>query len=447
MEEAGAGDRARTSILSVLAVLAITVVYLWFEVRYNRGLLELFSQAEINQKAIDDLSVEGKILASLGFVWAILRTAIARISNRLAQLAVFAMACGAVYAGLSAIYDHVIRNLSPETKVDGFHLAAYRQALIEGSVIDPDVPLPAKYGAVGSVFMVSIPLILFDDRYLVPARSILELRAKTFEDYYWKKVDVGWAKYERQMRLLRANYQQYLEGSRRVEATSAIFRSRAREQFYRESGGMTPNSRASMNDFLTQLSRSSAPAATQYKQAHQEIVFIEREGTPNAIPIRGDDLPKFMSREQFRQFFANKIKAARIELLPTPDTVEKTARINDINSSVFIPPMAMATSLLSILANASTALWIVITFPVLAIPRLSSGSLARFLHLLAPFFMLCVIVFSFVIARGFVFPERTPMRQLEQNMHLGMGTAGILWSRAAALQTWLYQNATFVRGG
>lgn len=447
MEKTGAGEQGKPSLLPVLGILFVTVVYLGFELRYNRGLLELFSQVEINQKAIDDLSIEGKVLASVGLVWALLRGVVARVRHLLAKMALFAAASGAVYAALSATYDHVIQNLAAETKVDGFHLAAYRRALLEGSVVDPDVPLPAKYGALGSVFMVSIPLILFDDRYLVPARSILELRAKVIEDYYWKKVDTGWAKYDRQMRLVRASYQQYVDGSRRVEATPALLRSRARNQFHRESGGMLPNSRASMSDFLSELSRSSSAAARQYREAQQEIVFIEREGTPDATPVRGSDLPKLMNQEQFRQFFGERIAAARLELLPTPGTVERTARINDINSSVFVPPMAMATSLLTILANTFNALWIVITFPLQVIRPFASSLFARSLRLLAPLFTLCAIVLLLVFTRAFVFPERTPMRQLEQSMHSRMGTAGILWSRAAVFQSWLYQSTGFVGRG
>lgn len=442
MEKAGANQRSLRSGVSLLGVLVITVAYLAFEIRYNRSLLELFSQADLNQKAVDELSVQGKILASLGLVWALLRGAIARVRNRIAQVAVFAAVSGAVYVGLTAVYDSVIRNLSATTKVDGFHLAAFRQAVVQGSIVDPDVPLPAKYGVIGSVFMVSIPLILFDDRYLVPARSILELRAKTIEDYYSKKVSVGWIKYDGQMQLLRANYQQYLEGSRRVDAAPAIFRGRAREQFNRESGGMNPNSRATIGDFLVQLSRSSTPAARSYRNAQQEIIFIEHEGTPHAAPVHGGDLPKFMTQAQFRNFFAEKIRAARAELLPTPDTVEKTQRINDINSSVFIPPMAMATSLIAILANAFNALWIVITLLLLPISKLAEGSFQRALHVAGPFFTLSMITLTFMLMPKYVFPERTPMRQLEQKMQLRVGAAGTLWSRAAALQTWFHTSGT-----
>ena len=47
---------------------------------------------------------------------AVVRGLIARVANKIVQILIFMAATGATYWALSATYDHVIGNLTPETK-------------------------------------------------------------------------------------------------------------------------------------------------------------------------------------------------------------------------------------------------------------------------------------------------------------------------------------------
>ena len=434
-----------TSQQRLIAALSIafTCLYLYFETRYNRALLDLFSIPDPTKSVIDNLSREGKFLAAIGLCWALLRPAISKLQGRIRQVAAFIACVVLVYVGLVIFYDRVIAGLDAQTKVDGFHLAAYRKELLQGFIIDPDIPLPKTSAVQSAIVMTSFPLVMFDDRYMVPARTVLELKAGDISRYYLKKVDAAWPKYALQMRELRSGHEQYIDGSKKVEQISPIFKQRARQKFDTQSGGMTPNSHASMDYFLTQLRVSRSESARKLVQGEEEVVFIENEGTPRAHSVKGKDIPKFLSRDQFINHFKKKIDDARNEIVPTAATVEKAKGINDINAAVFVPPMAMVTSLISILTNLTGVIWIVLIGAIASVPK--AGSWTNRLKMLTPVAVVGVVCTIYLMVPSKAFPPDTPMADLENKMQASIGWPGVFWSKSAIIQSTIYGNTHFLK--
>lgn len=426
-------------LLIQASLFLITLTYVIFELRYNRNLLSLFSDANASKEAIDSLSNEGKLLAAIGITWAIGRGFLEKLRKPILMIFAFAAATWALYAGLSALYDKVIRDLSPATKVNGWHLAAYRQSLLNTKVIDPDIPLPAKSGAVGSIVMTSFPLVMFDERYMLPARDILERKATDFERYTMAKAEQRWPSYSNNMKRLDTTYREYLRGS----AQAKQYGQEGLKEFKKRSGGMNPNPRASREEFLNELRGSSHPQAAHVKQWEADQVWVEKKGKANEKIIYGRDVPYFMNKAQYNAWFKTKADALKLEVVPSVDTVEQADGIHDINSAVFIPPMAMITSLLSIIANLAAMLVVVLTVALLFI-RGGRSPLQRYLWILGPAVTIGFIVIVFSLAPSSIFAKGTPMRELEDVMHQEVGWPGKLWSKAAAIELFMFENTSFL---
>lgn len=418
-----------------------TLAYVVIELRYNRSLLALFSLSNPSKEVIDRLSNEGKLLASIGITWAFGRGPIQRLRNPIAILLTSVFAVGGMYWTISSIYDHTIHNLSPSTKVDGWHLAAYRQSLLNGKLVDPDIPLPAQVGAIGSIVMTSFPLVMFDDRYMVPARDILERKATDFERHMIRQAEQRWPAYSSNMDRLNSLYQEYLQGS----ARAVQFGQAGIKEFRKRSGGMDPNPKATREMFLQKLRGSSHPEVRRLNAAESEIIWIDNKGKPTERIIYGRDIPYFMNHTQYYAWFRERAKHIRLQVLPTVETVERTEGINDINAAVFIPPMAMITSLLSVIANVAALLVIAVTALFALWPK-SWGIFHRYLWIFGPTVTITALVASFMLASGSIFSPGTPMHDLEKTMHHEVGWPGKLWSKAASIQLIVF-NHTHLLGG
>lgn len=430
----------RKKLLVQGTLFLLTLIYVYFEARYNRDLLSLFSQTNPTQQAVNALSIEGKWLAAIGLTWAIGRSFLEKLKRPHFMALAFCIAAGGVYVCISAVYDHVIQNLSRSTKVDGWHLAAYRQSLLNGSLVDPYIPLPSKSGPAGAIVMVSFPLVMYDELYMFPARDVLDRKASFYERYVMDMAQQRWPIYQRNMDRLNAMYREYLNGSARANAYGRMGLARFKSQ----SGGMRPNARATKMEFLDELRKSSHRESAKLKSAEAEQVWIDNKGKPNEKIIYGRDFPYFMNKVQYMAWFKPKADKLRLDIVPTPEIVERADGINDINSSVFIPPMAMITSLLSIVANVAALMAILLTTALLMMKGSFASRIRKQLWVLSPAATIVTMTLVFTFAPSSIFVKGTPMWKLEREMQKQVGWPGKLWSKAAGIELFLYENTTFL---
>ena len=216
-------------------------------------------------------------------------------------------------------------------------------------------------------------------------------------------------------------------------------------EFRTQTGGMTPDSRATMDAFLQQLRTGSGPRSKTFLQGEEEVVFIENEGTAKQRPVKGGELPKFMNRAEYFSYFGKKIDQVKLSVLPTEATVESADGIHDINSAVFVPPMAMITSLVSVLANTAALLLILLSAIPLATKAPWGRRLNTVITYVGPLFTVGFIAAVIAAAPSSIFTAGSPMHSLEAKMQQQVGWPGVLWSRAAAIQLGISKNINFDR--
>lgn len=158
----------------VWLVVFVSMLFVILEIKYNIDLLNSISNPYSDSSTIADLSERGKLLAAIGITWAIARSLLTKIKPAVIGLIYFVLASILMYKILDYVYAKVIEDLEPSVKVEGFNLFAYRQDILTGKLSDPDLPTPNEDPIVGKILMGAFPIIILDDRYMLPAQDILE---------------------------------------------------------------------------------------------------------------------------------------------------------------------------------------------------------------------------------------------------------------------------------
>lgn len=513
-------------------VLAVTALLVLLEAKYNIDLLSTISDPNASQAVVGDLSQRGKVLAAFGITWAVARVVLTAIRPFAVGLTVFAILAVGTYHVLDYVYTKAIADLQPEIKVKGFGLFSYRQDLLTGKLVDPDIPLPAKEPVTGKIFMGAFPIVLLDDRFMLPVQDTVEIKAEhkgrevlNKAEREWPRYDAQmrelqrghekfvadsrkatdaesmdreWQKYQAKMNDLRANHERYIDGSRKA----ARYGARGERSFREQSGGLSPNPNLSLNQFVAMLRSSSHPEGQRlrreeareigqrtngkrvlagempYFMARAEFLrwladlanesfrarglkpdaSITRErfvdmlrasttpegekireadgqilGTrPDGSHVRMRDLPYFLDRAGYLRWFSSQAEEAKRNSLPTVDNVEDFSNIRDINSAVFLPPMAIITSLTSAMTNALTFVIVLLGIGLSALPatRTAGRALARFS---API-MIVLFCGLLYLMPTHVFSRESPLYELETQLHENVGWAGRVWSRLSNLE-------------
>lgn len=513
-------------------VLVITAILVLMEAKYNIDLLSTISDPSASRELVADLSQRGKLLAAFGITWAVARALLVAVRPFALGLAAFlGLACGAYY-GLDAVYTYAIASLKPEVKVKGFALFSYRRDLLTEKLVDPDLPSPKSEPVIGKIFMGAFPMVLLDERYMVPVQDIVEVRAdhkgkevlaKAEKD--WPRYEAGmrdlrqrheafiaesrkatdpaaaegdWQKYAAKMADIRSNYERYIDGSRRAAGYGA----RGARAFRERSGGLSPNPNLSLQGFVKMIRGARHPEGEKMRREESRQLGQRADGTPvhvrdmpyfmgraeflrwvgdlrresfaakelkpdpqlsreafvdmlrasdskDGAKIRemdatvlgrrpdGSDvtlreLPYFLDRSSYLQWFSSQAEAVKNSVLPTAETVEKFKDIQDVNSAVFLPPMAIISSLTSALTN---ALSLVIVLGGLALVRVSATRRAGALVLkFSGAIMIAVFAAALYLMPSHVFRPDTPLYELESQLHETVGFPGVVWSRLSNLQ-------------
>lgn len=362
-------------------VAAVTLALVVFEGKYNIDLLGSLSDPLATGSQADALSQRGKLLASFGISWAVGRWLLTAIRPALLGAAALALLSWGTYLGLDHIYTTVIANLKPEVKVMGFNLYSYRHDLLTGDLEDPDIPLPEHEPILGKIFMGAFPMVLVDERFMLPAQDIVKRKAEDKGRNLIAKADNSWAEYDAQMQRLGAAHQDFLETSRMATGLANVDRqwqpyaadmdalrrghaefidnsrrasgrvfperewtqyrgkmqeldaaysrfidgsrraaphgARGANKFRQQSGGLDPNPNLRREDFPALLRRANLPEAERFRQSESAVVLEMADGKR----IVGRDVPNFMTQSAFQDWHAQRAREAMqaMGLTPQPD--------------------------------------------------------------------------------------------------------------------------------
>jgi hypothetical protein len=404
--------------------LAITALFVIFEAKYNIDLLNTLSNPDATSDVVDSLSQRGKILASLGITWAFGRVLITRIRPAILGLAAFFGCAILIYFGLDFTYTKVIADLPSQVKVEGFNLFSYRRDLLTGKLSDPDIPLPRENPVEGKIVMGSFPIVLLDDRFMLPAQDIVARKAIDKSNHVLHGAAAKWPSYAKQMADLNNSYEQYIKGSRQAYQYKAFG---GIEKFRQRSGGLDPNPGLNRMQFIAMLRSGNHPRGKELQAAEAREIGKRVDGSV----LYARDLPYFMDRHEYMRWFEIQAEQAKVAAMPTIETVETFKGIRDINSAVFLPPMAIISSLMSALTNAVTLLLMLIGIGLGAVPGCKTiGVWIK--RWVVPLMFVAVTCILFLMP-SHVFRAETPLYDLETLMHEKVGFAGKLWSRLSGI--------------
>ncbi|MDR3157702.1 MAG: hypothetical protein LBU11_01560 [Zoogloeaceae bacterium] len=207
------GAKNRYMLPIMLFVMALLV---FFEYRYNVDLLNNISDPETTPDMADALSQRGKMLAAFGITWALFRNLVFRIRNVFIGLfCLFLLTFGGYWA-LDTVYNRVIDGLKPEIKVMGFNLLIYRQRLLTGEMEDSDIPKVEEYPVNGRIFMGAFPMVLLDERFMLPAQDLVAYIAEAKFDAALQQSEEMWEEYNQNMQTLDDAYKKYIAYSQKA---------------------------------------------------------------------------------------------------------------------------------------------------------------------------------------------------------------------------------------
>lgn len=409
--------------------LMVTASFVILEARYNLDLLNTIVDPEASREVVQSLSDRGKFLAALGISWACGRTLLNKIRPAVLGAVLFSCLSVSVYFGLDHIYTTAIRDLPPELKVKGFRLFSYRQDLLTGRLSDPDIPLPQNEPVVGRLIMGALPIVLLDQRFMLPAAVVVERKVNDPVNLIIKKAEASWPDYDKSMRELFNGYREFQSGSKRAFAYRNLG---GIEEFKKKSGGFTPDPDITMTNFINMLRNSDHPKGKELRESEAREIAIK----PNGTAVLAGDLPKFMNQKQYIDWFSEQARQERDRALPTESNVNTITGIEDINSSIFLPPMAMIASLTSAITNGLT--FLILGFSLIAIRQKNKTlqSIGQIAGRRGGAIMILLFTIILLFSPKFVFPTG-PLRNLENTMHSSVGPAGVLWSRLSNFQVLL----------
>jgi hypothetical protein len=203
-------------------MLLVMAILVFCEYRYNLDLLNSIADPETRPDVAETLSQRGKLLASFGIVWALFRNPAFKFRNVLAGLFFLAALTSGAYFALDTLYAKAIDSLPPNIKVMGYNLLLYRHDLLSGDLEDPDIPNVKEEPVDGKIFMGAFPMVLLDERFMVPAQAYVIRRADLKVEESLRLAEEKWPLYEKNMNELNAGYEKFIAWSKRAAGDGMI---------------------------------------------------------------------------------------------------------------------------------------------------------------------------------------------------------------------------------
>ncbi|CAJ4331293.1 Uncharacterised protein [Burkholderia pseudomallei] len=322
---------ARSQLVNVwsLAGLALaTCIYLVFEVAYNASVVRVLSSASAEKATIEGMETIGKLMASIGV------TLVASRLIGLRRALSFVGIVAVLYFTLGFAVRHYLDGLSAPARVSGHWLGMYRLAVLRGDIDAPDMltdpsepPTTSQRLALANVALLGYG---YEDAATAAAKRYLDTAVKAA---------AGGAISPRQFESLWRGY---------TRASAKLLPYYEREKRY-ASHVITPT------DFMNEAKTSFFIG--REVRAYCDAVIYPGNTDLGLDPVKACDLPQFLTKAQLRAEVDRRIAAdaRQVRAHFSPSTVGPMSEVtHDLSSTVFIPPISMSLSLLSVFLNVAS---------------------------------------------------------------------------------------------
>lgn len=192
--------------------------------------------------------------------------------------------------------------------------------------------------------------------------------------------------------------------------------------------GLPPNEKASIQEFVEMLRHSPGDDGKRLREAESKSIAKKPDGS--ALLVR--DVPYFMNKAEYQGWVNSEAEKFKAMAMPTVDNVESLKNIKQVNAAIFIPPMAIISSLTSALVNAiSLVLFVLATGLTLSGFGAPLGLLIKKYTVVV---MLSVFAALVYVMPPHVFDQGTALYDLETTLHQEVGAPAELWSRLSNVQ-------------
>lgn len=313
--------------------IALTLAYIVCELIYNLGLVDFLSSKNTEITVFNRLEFFGKSLSAIGISLFLIK--VLPTKRTIHRLAAFTALVPIVFIVESAVFDHLIDSLAPEKKAQAYALGVYRNAVLNGHIPSP-VSSPLALATIG------LSSKLDSDQVRSQVSDFLQ--AKFDSD----AIGSFYGQYREMSSKLDAVYASYAIESKRWNGYKGKMKEKVDQEFIKKAGVPQGLSR---DEFMAAIGESS-PALKQFRTT-EIIPAIPKFGI---AAVRGADIPFGLSEGDFRALFEQHIATIREKSSISAANVESLPHARELIASIYIPPLAIGLSLLSILLNLSTVL-------------------------------------------------------------------------------------------
>lgn len=312
--------------------ILFTVAYVICEVIYNLGLVEFLTSKNTEITTFEHLETFGKTLSSIGLSLVLIHL----FKNSTTKKLAFLILVPALYIAETVGFDSFVRNLSPETKAAGYMSAVYRNAVLNGTIKDAEL---AGQSAYDKVIMSNIMSVTSNkDQVQRAVRNLLN-QAPQMDG-----MTQLFKNYQNLTSTIEPYYATYAIESKRWDGYKGMAKDAIDREFMKRTGGLKQG--LNKKEFLEAV----AVKAPDFQRFQDSVIIPGNDGLGIA-ELRGKDLPLGMSEVQFNEFVKSHLVDIQQKTAITPTNIDKLPHSFDLISSVFVPPLAIALSLMSIILN------------------------------------------------------------------------------------------------
>ncbi|PWC92979.1 hypothetical protein [Azospirillum sp. TSO5] len=404
----------------------VSAVYVFFELAYNGTLLAVSSDPSAGNDVLTALSWVGQILLAFGLAWYFGSGLVRTLRGASGFLVLWVCTLAAVHYG----YHSALDGLPPDVKDAGRVVALHRADVLAGRAEDGFL---APGGKPDPVAAVSSALLLADDAAAARAAARDAERAEKARkdiDFGAERLRTSHARVWSDLKALHRDYQFWsLEVSRPKERRGgavAMAGDRLDREFAQRTGGLPANPDASLGQFAYEiLPQSSDPKARKLVEAFFRKSIPMADGRRLAL----SDLPYGMDSAKLDVWIeAELVSPWRAAAGSDPEAWARAEGSHNVVASVFVPPVSMVLSQVSILLNVSkilASLW--------AIWGLAAGGRGGLLPASATA-AVCLGAVVWTAAPPSAFPAGSEAARVEASAKASLGLWGEAWSKGAAVQ-------------
>jgi hypothetical protein len=191
---------------------------------------------------------------------------------------------------------------------------------------------------------------------------------------------------------------------------------------------MPPDASLSRDGFMDLLRKAKSKEGEALRETERRLLVALPDGTQ----LRVGDVPYFMDYASYRQWAKDEVERLKAKLVPTEENVNEFATINQSNAAVFVPPMAIVSSLTSALVNAISLLILLLASALVRFP--ATRKAGTYANKFAVPLMLAAFAALVLAMPSHVFRADSEAWNLENRFHERIGLAAQLWSRLSNVQ-------------